>query len=354
MTTSISTRPALPARPRPTTSRRVAVIGGGASSEHDVSLASSAAVAAALDRSRFDVIELTLERDGRWTDGTGRQLTLAQSVRILAGCDVAVPMLHGRQGEDGTIAALLDLTRIPYVGSGVGAGALAMDKWASKLLAQSLGITIAPAVLLTPDTAPGYVWDRPVVVKPVNGGSSHGVALARSGPELRRALAAAFGFDERVLVEDMVTGREIDIPVLRTAAGEIRTGPAVEIVTDGLFDTAAKYGGAVDFRIPATLALADRDALRSAAVSMFTALGCRGVARVDFFLTDAGPVFNEVNTTPGFTGGSQVPLSFAMDGLSFAELVDELVRGALGDESPRSSGPAAANSAVPTRKTDND
>lgn len=330
-------------RPRPTTLTRVAVIGGGTSSEHEVSLASAAAVVAALHPSRFDVVGLTHERDRHWTDRTGRRLTLAEAVRILAGCDVAVPMLHGRQGEDGTIAALLDLAEIPYVGSGVGAGAIAMDKWVTKLVAQAMGIAVAPSVLLTPATAAGYAWGHPVVVKPVTGGSSHGVALARSGQELRLALASAFSFDDRVLVEDLVAGREIDIPVLRTAGGQIRTGPAVEISTDGLFDTTAKYSGTVDFRIPAPLAAADQDALRSAAGRMFTALGCRGVARVDFFLTATGLVLNEVNTTPGFTQGSQVPLSFAADGLPLADLVEALIREAILDD--------RAPSAAPTRKT---
>jgi D-alanine-D-alanine ligase len=253
-------------------------------------------------------------------------------VQVLAGCDVAFPLLHGRHGEDGTIAALLELANIPYVGSGVAAGALAMDKWVTKLVARELGIMVAPSVLLTPETAAGYVWDHPVVVKPVNGGSSHGVTLARSSRELSRGLATAFTFDDRVLVEELVTGREVDIPVLRTAAGRIRTGPAVEIITDGLFDTTAKYGGTVEFLIPAPLAPAEQDDLRAAAESMFTALGCRGVARVDFFLTETGPVLNEVNTAPGFTGASQVPLSFAADRLALADLVEGLIREAVLDD----------------------
>jgi D-alanine-D-alanine ligase len=319
-------------RNRPSARIRVAVIGGGKSSEHEVSLASASAVAAALDPTLFEVVSLTLERDQHWSDGPGRFLTLVEAVQVLAGCDVAFPLLHGQHGEDGTIAALLELANIPYVGSGVGAGALAMDKWVTKLVAEALGIMVAPAVLLTPATAAGYVWDHPVVVKPVNGGSSHGVALARSGPELHRALATAFTLDDRVLVEDLVSGREIDMPVLRTAAGHIRIGPAVEIVTDGLFDTTAKYGGAGDFLIPAPLAAADRDALRLAAERMFAALGCRGVARVDFFLTEAGLVLNEVNTAPGFTTGSQVPLSFAADGLNLAELVEALIHEAVLDD----------------------
>lgn len=318
----------------PPTPRRVAVIGGGNNSEHTVSLASASAVVAALDPQLFEVVPLTLERDHQWTDGSGGQLTLSQTVQILADCDVAVPMLHGQHGEDGTIAALLELTGVPYVGSGVRAGALGMDKWATKLIAQSMNIEVAPSVLLTPATAPDFVWEHPVVVKPVTGGSSHGVALARSEQEFREALATAFSLDDRVLVEDLVTGREIDIPVMGTASGGIQTGPAVEIITEGLFDSATKYGGTVDFQIPAPLTPTEHDALRQAAVSMYEALGCRGVARVDFFLTPTGAVLNEVNTAPGFTAKSQVPQSFAAEGLSFAHLLELLITEALREEAP--------------------
>lgn len=331
---TISSMPRPSDRTRVITPKRVAVIGGGNNSEHDVSLSSASAVVAALDPALFDVVPLTLERDHRWTTQSGRQLTLSETVHILAGCDVAVPMLHGQHGEDGTIAALLELANVPYVGSGVRAGALGMDKWATKLIAQSMNIQVAPSVLLTPATAPDFVWQHPVVVKPVTGGSSHGVALARSKQEFEEALAAAFSLDSRVLVEDLMTGREIDIPVMNAASGGIQTGPAVEIITEGLFDSETKYGGAVEFQIPAALTPPQQEALRAAAVSMFEALGCRGVARIDFFLTAAGPVLNEVNTAPGFTAGSQVPLSFAADGLAFPKLLELLIEEAMFEEAP--------------------
>lgn len=299
---------------------RVAVIGGGASCEHDVSLASAAGVADALAE-RHDVVRLTIGRSGEWD--------LPAAVATLQDCDVVVPVVHGPHGEDGTLAALCELAAVPYVGSGVRAGALAMDKWATKLVAEAVGVATAPGVLLTPTTAAGFVgghrFTHPVVVKPVAAGSSHGVSLVRTAAELEPALAAALALDDRVLVEDVVVGREIDLAVLRTRAG-LTVSPTLEIVVDGLFDHDAKYGGHADFRIPAVLDDVDRKALEDAAVAVYDALGCAGVARVDFFLTADGPVLNEVNTMPGFTEHSQVPRMFAAAGLSYADLVDLLVR----------------------------
>jgi D-alanine-D-alanine ligase len=250
-------------------------------------------------------------------------------VHVLRTCAVAIPVLHGPHGEDGTVAALCDLAGVPYVGSGVGAGALAMDKWATKQVARGLGVAVAPDVLLTRATAAAYAFTGPVVVKPVAAGSSHGVALVRSADELAAALDSAFALDDRVLVEDVVDGREVDLGVLGRPDGARVVAPALEIVVDGIFDTGTKYDGTADFRVPAPLCAADRAALEDAAVAVYDALGCRGVARVDFFLTDDGPVLNEVNTMPGFTEQSQVPKMFAAGGTSYAELLDLLVRDAL-------------------------
>ncbi|HTW16061.1 MAG TPA: D-alanine--D-alanine ligase [Nocardioides sp.] len=306
---------------------RVAVIGGGANCEHEVSLASAAGVADALAE-RYDVVRLTIDPDGTWRDEEG-PIGLAGAVRLLGTCDVAVPVVHGPRGEDGTLAALCELAGIPYVGSGVGAGAIAMDKWATKLVAEAIGIPTAAGVLLTAATATSYRFTHPVVVKPVAAGSSHGVSMVRTADELASALDAALALDDRVLVEDVVVGREIDVAVLASRDG-LLVSPTLEIVVDGLFDFDAKYGGTADFRIPAVLEDVERKALEDAAVAVYGALGCAGVARVDFFLTDEGPVLNEVNTMPGFTEHSQVPRMFAAAGTSYADLVDLLVRDALG------------------------
>jgi D-alanine-D-alanine ligase len=308
---------------------RVAVIGGGQNCEHDVSLASASAVAGALSTGPYDVVPLTIDREGVWRDGEQRPIGLAGAVHVLRTCAVAIPVLHGPRGEDGTVAALCDLAGVPYVGSGVGAGALAMDKWATKLVARGLGVTVADDVLLRPATAPAYVFTHPVVVKPVAAGSSHGVTLVRWAEELAPALAAALALDDRVLVEEVVTGREVDVAVLGRPDGSRVVAPALEIVTDGIFDLATKYDGTADFRIPAALGDTERTALEEAAVAMYDALGCAGVARIDFFVTAEGPVLNEVNTMPGFTEQSQVPKMFAAAGTSYAALLDLLVRDAL-------------------------
>jgi D-alanine-D-alanine ligase len=308
---------------------RVAVIGGGRNSEHQVSLASAAAVAGNLDPAAYDVVALTIDPDGSWRDSAQRPIGLPGALRVLGGCAVAIPVLHGPHGEDGTLAALCDLAGVPFVGSGVRAGALAMDKWATKLVARHLGIGVAQDVLLTPATAPGYAYTHPVVVKPVAGGSSHGVTLVRGAGGLGQALAAAFALDDRVLVEDIVTGREIDLAVLGRPDGRRVVAPALEIMVEGIFDTATKYDGTARFQVPASLTDGERKDLEDAAVSVYDALGCAGVARVDFFLTPAGPVLNEVNTMPGLTEESQVPKMFAAAGTPYPELLDQLVRDAL-------------------------
>jgi D-alanine-D-alanine ligase len=308
---------------------RVAVIGGGRSCEHEVSLASAASAAAALDPSAYDVVALTIDPHGTWLDAGGRPIGLAGAAHVLRGCDVVLPVVHGPHGEDGTLAALCELAGLPYVGSGVSAGALAMHKWVTKLVADAVGVMTAPGVLLTAATAPTYLWTHPVVVKPVAAGSSHGVSLVERPDQLDAALTAALAVDDRVLVEDLLVGREVDIAVVARPDGSRLLSPPLEIVVDGLFDHDAKYGGTADFRIPASLTEAEGKAVADAALAVFDALGCRGVARVDFFLTDAGVVLNEVNTMPGFTEHSQVPRMYAAAGLDYPALLDLLVRDAL-------------------------
>ncbi|WP_210439139.1 D-alanine--D-alanine ligase family protein [Nocardioides xinjiangensis] len=323
MTATAATAATAP--PAPT---RVAVVGGGQNCEHEVSLASAVAVADALDPASYDVVRLTIGPDGAWRVGD-RALPLGEAVAVLQSCAAVLPVVHGPRGEDGTLAALCELAGVAYVGSGVAAGALAMDKWATKLVAQALGIATAPAVLLTAAGAATYAWTHPVVVKPVAAGSSHGVSMVREAAQLPDALEAALALDDRVLVEDVVIGREVDVAVLGTADGGRLVPPALEVVVDGWFDHEAKYGGGADFRIPAPLEDVERKALEEAALAVYDALGCAGVARVDFFVTPDGPVLNEVNTMPGFTAQSQVPKMFAAAGLSYAELLDRLVRDVL-------------------------
>lgn len=313
---------------------RVAVVGGGTSCEHEISLGSAAGIAAALDASRFEAVPLTIGLDGRWGNPAPFAETTAASlvhaVGVLASCDVVIPAVHGPGGEDGTLAALCALAGIPCAGSGVGAGALAMDKWATKLVAEAVGVRVAPGRLDDPSGVP-VTWTGPVVVKPVAAGSSHGVTLVRDPAELAAALDTARALDPRVLVEELLIGREIDIAVLRRADGSLRLSPPLEIhqPVGGVFGTTEKYDGSARFEVPASLTPGQRTALEDAAMRIFEALDCDGVARVDFFLTANGWVLNEVNTFPGMTAHSQVPLMFAADGLDYADLLTELVDGTL-------------------------
>lgn len=313
---------------------RVAVVGGGRSGEHDVSLASAASAAQALEEAgSWDVVRLTVRRDGSWLDPHGGLIPVAEVVTVLRGCDVALPLLHGPHGEDGAIAGFLEFAGVPYAGSGVGAGAIGMDKWVTKLVAGAIGVATAPGTLLTTRTAVEFRWSEPVVVKPVGAGSSLGVTLAGTADEFGPALAEAFRHDDRVLVERVIRGREVDIAVLGRANGDRLVAPPLEIVSAGIFDYDAKYDGSAEFRIPAELDEVTGKALETAATEVYDALGCRGVARIDFFVTGAGLVLNEVNTVPGFTPASQAPRMFAAGGLAYPDLLAILINDALAERS---------------------
>jgi len=307
----------------------VVVVGGGQNCEHEVSLASAAGVADALNRYTYDVLELTIAPGGIWHGQSGPLAaipakSLAVALMLMSECDVAIPMVHGPHGEDGTLAALFDLAGLTYVGSGVRAGALAMDKHATKLVAESLGIRTAAGVVVTEATR--LSWLDPVVVKPVSAGSSHGVQLVTDPDQLPAAVEQALTLDERVLIEELLVGREVDIAVLQEADGSLTVSPPLEIVyADGLFDTDRKYDGGADFRVPAELTDVEVKELSNAAQALFTALGCRGLARFDFFLTGDGLVLNEINSTPGLTEHSQVPRMFAAAGLNYADLIEKLI-----------------------------
>ncbi len=311
---------------------RVVVIGGGTSSEHEVSRASAAAIAAALDPERFDVVELTIRPDGSWAGAGGVDLPgdLGGAVSILERADVAVPALHGPRGEDGTIAALLDLVGVPYVGSGLAAGAVAMGKHTTKLLAAAEGVATARGVLVRSAGA-AVPLALPVVVKPDRGGSSHGASVVRDARDLPGAITAALAFGGEVLVEEFIAAREIDVAVLEHPDGSLECLPPLEIVVPegGIFDADAKYAREPDFRIPALVDDATATRLRDAALRMFGAVGAKGLARIDFFVTDERVLLNEINTFPGFTPRSQVPRMAAAAGRDYPALVELLVATAL-------------------------
>ncbi|MCK2023092.1 D-alanine--D-alanine ligase [Microbacterium sp. kSW2-24] len=311
----------------------VLVVGGGQNAEHDVSLASAAAVAAALRMGDHTVTCVTIDRGGIWRAdgiraGASAAESLALAMPLIAQADVVFPAVHGAPGEDGALAALCALAGVRVVGSGVGAGALGMDKWATKLVADAVGIRTARGRVISAEDIGDVEFEGAVVVKPVSAGSSHGVALVREEAELLPALRAAARLDRRILVEEVVRGREIDVAVLCEAGGIRWAAPPLEIHAEGLFDTATKYDGTARFTVPAQLASDESADLRRAALAMFDALGCGGLARMDFFLTDDGPVLNEVNTMPGLTAASQAPRMFAAAGVAYPDLVARLVKGA--------------------------
>ncbi|GAB3598054.1 D-alanine--D-alanine ligase family protein [Microbacterium tumbae] len=314
--------------------QRVLVIGGGESAEHDVSVASAAGIAAALRERVYEVDEVTIGRDGVWTHagaalGTTPAESLQGALGLVAASDAVFPAIHGVLGEDGTLAALCALAHVPVVGSGLGTGAIGMDKWATKLVAEAVGIRTARGVLVRASGIDAVEYAGPVVVKPASEGSSYGVSLVRDAVQLRPALEEAARFDDRLLVEEVVSGREIDVAVILEADGMGWAAPPLEIHASGFFDTETKYDGSARFTVPAELDAGEKAELERAALTMFDALGCAGVARIDFFLTEDGPVLNEVNTMPGMTAASQVPRMFAAAGVDYPELVDRLVRSAL-------------------------
>ncbi|ROP66754.1 ATP-grasp domain-containing protein [Curtobacterium sp. PhB115] len=357
---------------------RVAVLGGGANDEHEVSLASAAAVTRAVRALGLEAVPLTIDRAGRWHDaavggavpggaasggaasggagsggaasgGTGaRSLSPAEAVARLTSCDAAFVALHGIAGEDGAAAGLLTMIGVPVVGSPVRAGALGMDKWVAKTVAEAIGIRTAPSVLLRaggdsaslpalPSAPPSALpFAPPFVVKPTTGGSSNGVTVVRSPGEYAPAVAHARAAGDDVLAEAFVSGREVDIAVFRDRTGALRSGATLEIgvAAGGLFDREQKYDGSARFTVPAQLEPARVGELERAAHALYETLGCSGVARFDFFVTADGVVLNEVNTSPGFTEQSQVPRMFAATGLPYVELVGELIEAALGSAHP--------------------
>lgn len=312
---------------------RVMVIGGGQSPEHEVSLASAAAVADALRTEGFIVSTATIDPDGVWRAdgvplGASPGESLAQALSLLDRVDVVFPAVHGAPGEDGVLAGLCALAGVRLVGSTLRAGAIGMDKWATKLVAEAVGVRTARGRLVSAADIGDIEFNGEVVVKPVSAGSSYGVTLVRTVEELLPAVRAAAAHDTRILIEEVVRGREIDVAVLREADGIRWAAPPLEIHADAIFDTAMKYDGSASFTVPADLSAADASALTGAAIAMFDALGCAGVARMDFFLTADGPVLNEVNTMPGLTAASQVPRMFAAAGIGYGELMARLVNAA--------------------------
>jgi D-alanine-D-alanine ligase len=338
---------------------RVAVLSGGRSSEHEVSIASGQSVAAALDPDRYDVVGVTIERDGSWQldapAAEGERLaldpgsdsrsvipraggTLSQA-RAVGAIDVVVPMLHGPFGEDGTLQGMLEMLGIPYVGAGVLASALTMDKSMVKVVLAAYGIATARGITLESHTVHDTDVEAmlaaaeislPCFVKPARLGSSVGISKVTDIDGLTPALDLAFQHDSKVLVEAMVHGIEVECGVLGNH-DPVASVPGRLHVNADWYDYAAKYEpGGMDLEAPADIDPEVADEVQRIALLAFRACQCEGMARIDFFVTDGGEVVvNEVNTIPGFTETSVYAKLFEASGISYSELLDRLIELAL-------------------------
>jgi D-alanine-D-alanine ligase len=311
---------------------RVAVLAGGRSSEHEVSLASGASVRDGLRASGHDVLWVQLERDGTWWH-EGEELALRPG-RGLLDADAAFPALHGPFGEDGTVQGLLELLDVPYVGSGVTASALCMDKVLFKQLMAQAGLPQVRHWLVEDgDARAVHAQARlPCWVKPARLGSSVGIARVERIEDLDEAVAAAAAHDPRVIVEESASGLEVECSVLgHTACPEVsEPGEIVLLKGAGWYDYEAKYDdGGMELVVPARISPAARERVRELAATAFRLAGCSGLARADFFVDGETVLLNELNTLPGNTPTSVYGKLWEAGGLPYPQLLDRLVRIAL-------------------------
>ncbi|PUA80753.1 D-alanine--D-alanine ligase family protein [Nocardioides currus] len=357
---------------------RIAVVFGGRSSEHGISCVTAGSVLAAIDREKYDVVPVGIATDGRWvleaddasrlaiTGSTLPEVDASRSMVALLGAagstdlvvtdaaqvpetlgavDVVFPLLHGPWGEDGTLQGMLEMAGVRYVGSGVLASAVGMDKAYMKIVLEAAGLPVTPGITVTRREwqvdqvsaiarveALGY----PSFSKPARGGSSIGISKIHDRGEIVEAVELALQYDAKVLVEvAVVGGREVECGVLATTDGAPETSRPAEVRTGGeheFYDFEAKYlaDQHTEIDLPADLPPEVEQELRAHAVRAFEALSCEGLARVDFFvLPDHTLIINELNTMPGFTPTSMFPQMWAASGVSYPELVDRLITLAL-------------------------
>ena len=344
--------------------KRVAIICGGRSSEHEISCTSAGGVLSAIDRNAYEPVLIGISKSGKWfllaqdhplsingttlptVPETGIPVTLSVDGFSADGknlnIDIAFPVLHGPYGEDGTIQGLFEMADLPYVGSGVLASAVAMDKSFAKPIFASHGINVAAGFV-----ARATDWQKdkaaiqsaadklgyPVFVKPARGGSSRGTTKVKSAAEFGAALDEAHRFDPKALVEQEIRGFEIECAVLEIN-GEAKASLVGQIKIDSkyeFYDFEAKYlDGATTIELPAPIDQKVADEIRAKAVEAFLALGCSGLARVDFFYATSGEIFiNELNTMPGFTATSVFPKMWAATGKSYESIIEELIKTAV-------------------------
>jgi D-alanine-D-alanine ligase len=373
----------LPQSPeQPLRKPRVAVVFGGRSSEHGISVVTAGAVLRAVDRTKYDVLPIGITADGRWAltadepdrmaitdrrtpnvdelaesdeggvvlsvDPGSREVVYSEpgSVpKVLGEVDVVFPMLHGPYGEDGTLQGLLELSGVPYVGSGVLASAVGQDKEYMKRVFVSFGLPVGPYEVIRPrewandpaaarkkivDFAGEHGW--PLFIKPARGGSSMGITKVDSLAGLDDAVAEAQRHDPKILVESLLRGREIECGVLEFEDGPRASVPAEipPVTSHDFYDFEAKYIDSAAGLVPAPLTEEQTAEVQRLAVAAFDAASCEGLVRADFFLTEDGEfVINEINTMPGFTPISMYPRMWQESGVTYPELVDRLIQAAL-------------------------
>ncbi len=315
---------------------RLALVFGGRSGEHEISVRSATAVKLALDPGKYQVSEYFITNDGKWQPGP-----ILPEPGANPEIDVVLPMLHGTFGEDGSVQGLLELAGLPYVGAGVLASAVSMDKAVSKRLCRAAGLPVVPHLVLTRgrfDAASvALPFDFPVFVKPANLGSSVGISKVKSASELKEALETAAQFDRKVIVERGIVGREFECAVL--GGTEPRASLPCEILPSKEFYTYEdKYLlDQARIELPANLTRNETSEMQALAVACFEAVDCEGMARVDFLMDGkSGQLYvNEINTIPGFTSISMYPKMWEYSGVPYPELLDTLISLALERASAR-------------------
>lgn len=339
---------------------RIAVLFGGRSAEHDVSVLSATNVVRALDPNRYDAVPVFITREGQWLlssfeagelskPESGTELSLVpggggRMIAISAGgtahelpkIDILFPVLHGLYGEDGSVQGLAEVARVPFVGCGILGSAAALDKDIAKRLMNEAGLPTARSLTIHPVNPPSFAdvqreLGLPVFIKPARQGSSVGVSKVKSSDDYAAALTEGFKHDGKLLAEEFVQGREIECSVLEDTEGGLfvsRPGEIAPAETHGFYTYDAKYIDAdgAALIVPAELPEATEREIRDTAAKAFRAVGCDGMARVDFFVTpDMRFVVNELNTIPGFTDISMYAKAMAASGVSYPEVIDRLV-----------------------------
>ena len=304
----------------------IAVIYGGRSGEHEVSVNSAKSILAAIDREKYDVREFFITKEGKWKPGP-----ILPEPGANPGIDVVFPVLHGTFGEDGTVQGLLELADLPYVGAGVLGSAAAMDKDVTKRLCAERGLPVVEYLAFARGEADAEEVERrfgyPVFVKPANLGSSVGISKARDRGALEAAIELAARFDRKVIVERAIEGRELECSVLGNDKPETSL-PCEILPSRDFYDYEDKYVlNQTGFRVPAELPEEQTGELRRLAAAAYRAVECAGMARVDFLLeSSTGKLFiNEVNTIPGFTSISMYPKMWQHCGVSYTELIGRLI-----------------------------